>query len=298
MYNVLVLMSTYNGEKYIVEQVESVLRQKDVSIKLLIRDDGSKDNTVNIIKKMQDKYKNIDIIEGTSNLKSAFSFFELIKCCNTNYDYYAFCDQDDVWLEHKLIKGINKIKDIDKEAIYCCNYQLVDEKLNKIDLDNHFVTTNLKEAIIASNATGCTMMMNNYMLKILKGKIPDFVVMHDDWCHKVCLAIGGIVVFDYDKNILYRQHSNNAVGGIKKENFLKKIFSITKKDQGFTKEFIEIFKMYENKISIDNYHMLSNLIISKQSLIERIKFLFKYNPKTKSVKLNLKFFLMYIFGKY
>ena len=126
---ILVLMSTYNGEKYITEQIESIENQKlDIPLNILVRDDGSKDNTVNILNKLNEKYKNIKVLQE-ENIGCNASFFKLFKIAE-GYKYYAISDQDDIWLEDKLQRGINKIR---KENIFIpilygsCSYLMDNE---------------------------------------------------------------------------------------------------------------------------------------------------------------------------
>ena len=107
---VVILLSTYNGEKYLKEQLDSLLNQTYKNIDIYIRDDGSKDETVNIIKKYQNEYDNIHLEEG-KNLGFIKSFFELLKNGDENVDIYSYCDQDDIWEEDKIeraVKFINK----------------------------------------------------------------------------------------------------------------------------------------------------------------------------------------------
>ena len=108
MENITVYMSTYNGEKFIREQIESIIYQKDVELYLVIRDDGSTDSTLDIIQEYSLKYPNIFVYAG-ENLGYANSFLTVLKE-KGGTDYYAFADQDDIWEEDKLICGINKIK--------------------------------------------------------------------------------------------------------------------------------------------------------------------------------------------
>lgn len=103
--NVAVLMSTYNGEKYIKEQIESILGQENVSVEIFIRDDGSIDHTVDIV----EKYDNINIIRG-ENIGVGNSFMELVYKVPNSFEFYAFADQDDIWLNNKMEKGIEKIR--------------------------------------------------------------------------------------------------------------------------------------------------------------------------------------------
>lgn len=93
---ITVLMSTYNGEKYLKEQLDSILNQEQVDLKLLIRDDGSTDGTVNILKEYENSHTNIKWYSGL-NLGCGKSFFQLVLDAPKS-DYYAFVDQDDVWV--------------------------------------------------------------------------------------------------------------------------------------------------------------------------------------------------------
>ena len=103
---VQVFLSSYNGEKYIEEQIDSVLQQKGVEVRILVRDDGSNDKTVDILEMLYKKGK-INFYKG-ENIGYAKSFLNLLTHDN-KADYYAFCDQDDFWLSNKLIEGIKKI---------------------------------------------------------------------------------------------------------------------------------------------------------------------------------------------
>lgn len=127
MCRCLILLSTYNGEKYLPELLESVLAQKDIYVDILARDDGSTDKTVEILKKY-DRVK----VYGGNNLKPAKSFLDLIWKADINYDYYALCDQDDVWKEEKIISAVKCIENIDKPALYSSAVEVVDKDLTFI----------------------------------------------------------------------------------------------------------------------------------------------------------------------
>jgi rhamnosyltransferase len=106
---VCVLLSTYNGEAYLREQIDSILAQIDVSVELIIRDDGSKDSTVKIINEYKNQYVNVLILDSYKNLGPANSFMELLYASG-DADYYAFAEQDDIWLPEKLSKAIGIIE--------------------------------------------------------------------------------------------------------------------------------------------------------------------------------------------
>ena len=100
---VLILLSTYNGEKYLEEQLNTILNQttEEISVSIIIRDDGSSDNTIKIINKYINDYDCIKLIKG-KNLGPALSFRELINLADETYSFYAFADQDDIWVKGKI----------------------------------------------------------------------------------------------------------------------------------------------------------------------------------------------------
>ena len=120
MKNVTVLMSTYNGETYLKEQIDSILAQEGIRVKLLVRDDGSKDSTQQIL----DDYSKRGLLEWYKgeNLKSARSFMNLVDTVSLDADYYAFSDQDDFWEKDKLSRAIDMLNQFDdvhcKQLLY------------------------------------------------------------------------------------------------------------------------------------------------------------------------------------
>lgn len=211
---VIVLMSTYNGEKYIKEQLDSILQQKEVDVSIYVRDDGSKDGTRDIL----DEYKKTGKLNWYTgkNLKSAKSFMDLVYRVE-EADYYAFSDQDDFWLPEKLITAIKCLDVYEKEkpALYYSRYKMVDQDLNPLpdSSDTPYISLTMKQAVVSSNCTGCTVVFNKSLLDYLKSYKANFQIMHDNWIHKVCVALGGNVYFDNNAYILYRQHGNNVIGG-------------------------------------------------------------------------------------
>ena len=126
MRNILVLMSTYNGEKYLKEQIDSILAQKNVEVTIRVRDDGSTDGTIRILEEYQ-KCGKLNWYSST-NMGPAKSFLDLVYNAPLKYDYYAFCDQDDYWKEDKLYKAIERLEHFDdKPALYHCELEIVDE---------------------------------------------------------------------------------------------------------------------------------------------------------------------------
>ena len=129
---VAVLLSTYNGEKYVGAQIHSILTQTYKNLVLVVRDDGSKDKTVKIVKEFMENNSNIKLVEG-KNLGFIKSFFELLKY--EDADYYAFADQDDIWLPNKIslaVESLNKLEDdVPNMAFSNSDYYDVDMNLIK-----------------------------------------------------------------------------------------------------------------------------------------------------------------------
>ena len=222
MCKVAVLMSTYNGEKYLKEQVDSILSQKDVEIMLYVRDDGSSDSTIEIVKEYQKHNDNIVLYIG-KNVGVGNSFMQLVYDAGNKFDYYAFADQDDVWLPDKLTTAVRTIEEIKKPCLYASNQLIVDQELKKIGM-RFFEHPNIssKQIMCKNKLTGCTMVWNTELQRFLcKDKYhPSSSLLecriHDVWVAMVASVVG-VIIFDEKSYILYRQHENNVIG-VKKTN--------------------------------------------------------------------------------
>ena len=217
MKKVCVLMSTYNGEKYLREQIDSILNQKNVDVKLLIRDDGSKDSTVNIIREYQKNTSNkVELYPSDKNIGFAESFWELLLNAPV-CDYYAFSDQDDFWLKDKLITAISYLEKKTIPCLYASNFWLVDESLNKIDQEPVFGMNIVKpENLIITNTRACgnTMVWNQNLqdMVLLHGEKEMITTYHDIRLEFMAAMLGEFYI-DPQRTISYRQHTNNVSGG-------------------------------------------------------------------------------------
>ena len=225
MYKVAVLMSTYNGEKYLREQIDSILAQKGVDLTLYIRDDGSSDGTIEVIKEYIAKTDKIKLNIG-KNIGVGNSFMQLIYDCPEGYDYYAFSDQDDIWLVEKLHVAVEMLKEYYNPILYCSNQMLVDKNGDEIGL-RHSKPVDISYLQILCNnmITGCTMVWNRKLQDFLteKANRPSSNLLHkrihDVWVAMVASVVGEIR-YDERAYIQYRQHENNVVG-VKKVSLVK-----------------------------------------------------------------------------
>lgn len=213
---VVVLLSTYNGAPYLEDQLDSILSQDYRDFHILIRDDGSSDNTIEILRNYKDSHQDkITLVEG-KNMGSKSSFFTLANIALEKFpdsEYYAFADQDDVWLPEKISKAMEILDtDTNPHRLYYCDPVLVDSKLRKIR-DYHLDTRNtLEESFIIQPALGCTIVVSFPLLKKIAACSPGKFAMHDACAYMLALALGGFVYHDSDALIYYRQHSSNAIG--------------------------------------------------------------------------------------
>ena len=208
---VLILLSLYNGEKYIEEQLNSLFSQT-VPVYILARDDGSTDHTIEIVEKYTKENNNIKLIKG-ENLGFVKSFNTLLmeEECD-NYHWIAFCD---VWLPEKLEMALNHLgpyQGDDAPVMYCSNLNLVDENLSHMGKMHKKQDRVIKSCIYVQNiATGCTMVFNHKAVKVYRKGIDISMIAHDYMMHCVCKYLGK-VIYDSNSYILYRQHTQNVIG--------------------------------------------------------------------------------------
>ena len=194
MEKVCVLMSTYNGEKYLKEQLDSILNQNSIIVDILIRDDGSTDKTLNILDEYNKKYNNIRYYTG-ENLKSAKSFLDLLFTAG-EYDYYSFSDQDDVWDRDKLLVAVSKLKE--GYNLYGCKKKIVNSNLEPLNKEDEIPSSlKLGNVILRCRISGCTMVFNRELRNYLLKCSPKIISMHDSWVLKVAVSTGKVF---YDEN--------------------------------------------------------------------------------------------------
>ncbi|MBR9947678.1 glycosyltransferase [Clostridiaceae bacterium Marseille-Q4145] len=217
MEKVMVLLATYNGSKYLQQQLDSLYAQENIEVSILIRDDGSTDSTQEILNKNSKKH-NLTWYQGEhKNVQEGY--FELMKMASkTDAKYFAFCDQDDVWDVDKLSIAISKIKNAEDACknneliLYYSGQRLVDSQLNFIEDHKLNRYRSLKSRFVLSDFAGCTGVFNKHLLnEVIKFK-PDYMLMHDTWILRVCLCLGGNIIVDPEPRMSYRQHGNNTIG--------------------------------------------------------------------------------------
>ena len=228
-----ILLSCFNGEKYIKDQVDSFIAQTHSNWTLFVRDDGSSDETINILKNYQNEHASkIIILENNQNLGINKSYEQLIHSAN-NCDYYMFSDQDDVWKPNKIkilldeVKNQTEEQETHKPLLIHSDLEVTDENLNIIyksfwdteKLKPHY-SNKLNYLLLQNYIVGCSTLFNKELLNILKiSGIPNEARMHDHWAGLIA-AIFGKIFISRKKLTLHRQHENNDTG-IKPKTLLK-----------------------------------------------------------------------------
>ena len=225
---ITILVSTYNGDSYLKEQLESLYQQSYENIKIIARDDGSTDHSLGVL-----RAHNIKVMPQDQNLGPKGSFSTLLAyALKSDSQYFMFCDQDDVWEEEKIEKTLIKMKELESKfgdipLLVHTDLEVVDEDLETLDKSFwHFEQINpsmneFNRLLMQNTITGCTVMINRKLAELAM-PVPDRAIMHDWWLGLVASQFGK-VDFLSETTLQYRQHHNNSIGA-KRFNFFSVLF--------------------------------------------------------------------------
>lgn len=302
---VAVLLATYNGEKYIKTQIDSLLNQTFHNFELFISDDGSTDNTLEILKEYAFNRHNIHILEKHEpNGSACKNFLYLLE--NVNSDLYLFCDQDDEWFSDHIENLVRTFEINRKEGVPLLihsDLMVVDRELNIIN-DSFFKFSSLSKNplpyhyyLVQNNVTGCTMAINQELKEkaILnlstenRLKIP----MHDWWLALVAARFGEIIFIE-NKGLKYRQHGGNEVGA-KNVNSFSYVFNrffnraANRRSVSMSRNLVSVYlSVFDNVLENEEKKVLSEYISpDKYSKLRRILFLKKNRLERDTLKRKL-----------
>lgn len=219
---VTILMATYNGERFVAEQLDSLLTQTYRNIRIVISDDCSADKTWSILEKYAQRYPSIiSIGQRACNSGSPWrNFMELMT--GNDGDYLMLCDQDDVWNREKVERSLKKVMQLEAlngkttPVLVHTDLCVTDERLNvtaasfKKTMNADYGKTTLNYVLIQNIVTGCTAIYNRALSEKIRS-IPDYMIMHDWWLLLAASAFGVVDHLD-EPTMLYRQHGGNDVG--------------------------------------------------------------------------------------
>lgn len=218
MARVAILLSTYQGERYLTPQLHSLLSQTHQDWVLYWRDDGSTDGTPGLMRDFMARLEAGRAIALADNgrLGTTESFIRLLRRAHADGNpLVAFADQDDVWLPEKLARGVRALASVTEPlpALYFARQVLVDAGLRRIALSFRLRRPPGFPACLTQNlATGCTVLMNRAAMALVAGSTPPPGSLHDWWSYIMVSAHGGPLLADPEPTVLYRQHESNAIG--------------------------------------------------------------------------------------
>ena len=219
--SVSVAMATYNGEKYLLEQVESILSQLEDGDELVIGDDGSTDKTFEIISKVADRDKRVRVLQG-NNLGVIGNFERIIKECNNELIFLS--DQDDVWVTNKVEVVKEHFLGEEDLTLLMSDLVVVDKELKVIHQSYMKVkgcSVGIHKNIVKNGYVGCALAFRKKLKPIIL-PFPKGIPMHDQWIGVLAEVVGRAKMIE-DKLVLYRRYGDNATSLISNSSFLEKV---------------------------------------------------------------------------
>ena len=274
---VAIILSTYNGEKYIKDQIESILNQTYKNIEIYVRDDGSKDGTVEILKEYERKGK-IKLFQE-ENVGFVKSFFKCLTYCS-DADYYSFSDQDDVWEEWKIKRAVEMLNEGDntKPLLYFSDYDFYNEKLEFVShFKSHKKGPSFRNSIVDCINMGIGTVINKKARDIMVESNMKKSCGHDWSAYMICSAFGN-VIYDKVSSVKYRRIENNVSAGGK--SFISfqlwriKKYMVNNYFKNIKEEIIEFESIFGDKLKTEDKKVLNLFTSKKYNFIKAMKRVF------------------------
>lgn len=303
---VQVLMSTYNGTDYLREQIDSILAQDHSHVRLLVRDDGSSDGTVSVLREYEDTYENVEVVAG-ENVGVVDSFFRLLKLAD-DVEYYAFSDQDDVWKSNKLSRAVARLQreqnEEDEPLLYFNRQEFVDADLNHLGYSPEPNVLGFRNALIQNQPLGCATVINAPARELLVRNLPDEALMHDWWVYAVVSAFGR-VFYDPEPTLLYRQHGENVVGDTENrfKHFMRRLqrfLTRNWKNDIFrpSNQAEKIAHIFGDRLDDEAETLVRRMVWSKRLFVNRLIYVTSTNVKRNTIIDDVLFRFMVLINRY
>jgi glycosyltransferase involved in cell wall biosynthesis len=213
---VAILLCTFNGAPFLEEQLASIEQQEHQNWILVASDDGSSDDTREILERFATRHPGrVELRRGPCQGSFVANFLSLVRDEQIDAEFFAFCDQDDIWFRDKLTRAIGFLSQTgpNTPAVYCGRTEIIDEAGNSLGYSPLFaLNPSFRNAIIQSIGGGNTMVFNRAARELLRS-VPDAIpVSHDWWTYQAVTSVGGVCYYDPVPMLAYRQHSSNTMG--------------------------------------------------------------------------------------
>ncbi|MDR5172942.1 glycosyltransferase family 2 protein [Methylobacillus flagellatus] len=275
---VAILLSTYQGQSFLADQLESFVKQTHTNWQVYASDDGSEDETIQILNTFKTKWAPEKLSINSGPATGFAANFLSLTCKNSiAASYYAYSDQDDIWEEDKLEKAVRWLNTVppDTPALYCSRTRLVDINNNHIGFSPLFKKPpSFANALMQNIGGGNTMVFNNAARKLLEQAGTNLpVITHDWWAYIVVSGCGGQVYYDPSPSVRYRQHCNNLVG--MNSTWSARMFRLKMLWQGRFRYWndgnIEALEILKDKLTPENQKILNEFSLArKRSLLPRL----------------------------
>nr|WP_294679512.1 glycosyltransferase [uncultured Blautia sp.] len=300
MCHIEVIMSTFNGKQNVVRQLDSILAQKGVDVSVLIRDDGSTDGTLELLKQYCAAHNNVRVIPGKNVgwRKSFLCGLEL----SEKADYYAYSDQDDVWLPNKLEECVDILESekSNEPSMVHCNRYSCDEELKPFEVQSIKIPkpVSKKNALTQEYAQGCTIVMNKAAKDLVTKYKPSELAPHDFWTGLLCYYFGK--VYYTDSRLIYHiryKNSESDAGNIRagQKSRMKNLF---KKRDMYYNPAKDMLEGYSDLLTEKDKIFLSRVAGAKNSLRNRLLILFDPQFRRISLKGTIMLKLSIALGKF
>jgi rhamnosyltransferase len=280
-------MSTYNGGRFLEEQLDSILSQEGVDVSLLVRDDGSRDNTCQILSDYSSKHQNIEVktCENVGFVKSFSALVNMAVTLDIDVDYYAFADQDDIWLPNKLATACDVLatKDNSKPNLFTSNSMQVDAEGRELELFHKGPEPKFRKGnvLVFGTEQGCSMVFNRKAVDIYSEHEPN-LTWHDRWMYHICYFLGS-VTYDHQPLFYYRRHEKNALANHKAGSLegepskIVRVYRILFVEPPVTNHVEMAQEFYDHfalRLKKEDQKLFRRFIICRKSLVSKIYMLF------------------------
>ena len=281
--SVSIILGYYNGNKYLKEQIQSILRQSHQNFDIFISDDHSSvAPDMNILGLTTEEAKKVHITTQANNLGFCKNFLITLAKVDKPSDYFAFSDQDDLWHPDKIENALKLLSQHpeDKPAVYCSRTNISDETGHTVlGMSPLFKKTpSFSNALVQSIAGGNTMVFNRAARDIIvRSTTNTQVVSHDWWCYQIITGTGGVVLYDTNPSLNYRQHQENLVGS--NDSWFARLTRVRYLWEGKLRTWndINLTALVKNRdqLTLDNQHLLDLFITMRQSSLCKRLYLMK-----------------------
>ena len=270
---VAVLLCSYNGGKFLAQQLESIAQQEGVELAIHVSDDGSQDQTQSILKAFDERWKQqLSVVQGPEH-GHVDNFFSLI-FANIEGDYFAYSDQDDIWDPDKLSRAVKALSSFpeDRPALYCSRSLLIDNEGEPIGLSPLFLKPPaFANALIQNIGGGNTMVMNRKARDLLCAVGPVDIVAHDWWTYLLVTGSGGDVIYDPRPSLSYRQHQNNVIGSSTawSDRFKRFFLALRGRNRRWNTKHITALQQNRSCLTAENQRILDDFSAARDKPLPR-----------------------------